>query len=777
MKPANCLKSSQSYRPIRWMAVTILFFLSQINAVIAQLPQSNREAYLKESLLINEPRDHRHAISLRVSLQDSTWIEWQKRTGELPPAFDEMKSNLNLPEPLEWQGKEITNNEQWQQKRGWIKEQYQYWVSGHRPPAPDNIQPTILEERFENDVHIQVIRLNFGPSGKAKMTFEVMIPPGKGPFPVYMTQWNHRNWAQLALRRGYIACVYAGADDRDDTQDYQHLYPEYDFTCLMRRAWGASRVVDYLVTRQEVDKEKIAITGHSRNGKQSLWAAAFDKRFAAVVSSSCGTGGVTPFRYSDPQYCTQTIDDITSNAAHWFQPRLRFFFGREDRLPIDQNLLLSLIAPRALLIHYAIVEQQISPWATEQCYQSVKKVYSFLHADKQIGILPRMGEHPVATRDLERCLDFLDIQFKRSKTIWDNRLYYTYCFDDWKKKQDAEITYNQPAPEYLITHQTVNSFEKQQKKILNNLNWLLGEEPPGVRSTTVDFTSPSRLDCIDLITGRPDVRNAHNWRIGPYTAMNDHLSGYLYCPDTTQYKNIPVIIYLHPYAHAHGSAFGYNSFNAPDNQPLFQKFIDNGFAVLSIDMVGFGTRIEEGAYFYDRFPQWSKMGRMIADVKACIDAVSFFPFLNRERVFVVGNTLGGTVGLLAAATDKRIAGAAVVSGMSAWRSAECPYSLKSLSHLHGLIPRLGFWAEQSDQAPIDLPELIACIAPRPLLLIAPSLDKYIRRGSVKQTAEKAGKIYSLHNKREKLQLSEPEEINRLTNAMSDSILFFFKKQL
>lgn len=139
--------------------------------------------------------------------------------------------------------------------------------------------------------------------------------------------------------------------------------------------------------------------------------------------------------------------------------------------------------------------------------------------------------------------------------------------------------------------------------------------------------------------------------------------------------------------------------------------------------------------------------------------------------------LGGTVGLLSAATDKRIAGAAVVSGMSAWRSSECPYSLKSLSHLHGLIPRLGFWAEQADQAPIDLPELIACIAPRPLWLIAPSLDKYIRQGSVKQTAEKAGEIYSLYNKREKLQLSEPEEINRLTNAMSDSILFFFKKQL
>src|SRR5690606_41372686 len=84
-----------------------------------------------------------------------------------------------------------------------------------------------------------------------------------------MTQHTHLDWGRLALRRGYAVCVYAAADTWDDTQSYQAIYPEYDFSMLMRRAWGASRVVDYLYTRPEINKEQIAITGHSRNGKRS----------------------------------------------------------------------------------------------------------------------------------------------------------------------------------------------------------------------------------------------------------------------------------------------------------------------------------------------------------------------------------------------------------------------------------------------------------------------------------------------------------------------------
>jgi hypothetical protein len=219
------------------------------------------------------------------------------------------------------------------------------------------------------------------------MNVELMIPEGEGPFPVFMTQWDHRDYAQIALRRGYLACVYAAADSKDDTELYQMLYPDFDWSMLRRRAWGASRVVDFLVTQKKVNKDQIAIMGLSRNGKQSLWAAAFDQRIAAVVDCSSGTGGISPWRYGDPQFASETLDLVTAYNGHWFHPRLNFFFGREDKLPVDQNLLISLIAPRILLHHYSIVERGLNPWANEQCFQSVKKVYRLRYSPSTCLVL------------------------------------------------------------------------------------------------------------------------------------------------------------------------------------------------------------------------------------------------------------------------------------------------------------------------------------------------------------------------------------------------------
>src|SRR5690606_20346539 len=115
---------------------------------------------------------------------------------------------------------------------------------------------------------------------------------------------------------------YAGADDKDDTENYDEVYPDYDFATLMKRAWASHRVVDYLYTLPEVDQDKIALTGHSRNGKQSLMAAAFDDRIGAVVSSSGGTGAESLYRFTDRRFDTESVEEITRNFPHWFHPRL-----------------------------------------------------------------------------------------------------------------------------------------------------------------------------------------------------------------------------------------------------------------------------------------------------------------------------------------------------------------------------------------------------------------------------------------------------------------------
>lgn len=759
--------------------------------LVAQAPTERQKEYLKDILDINIPQRFK-GNTRRVTHQDSTWTDWLHRTRELPPDFSRMPSVPFLPDPLVLRkgGREqpVKTREEWEEQRAWIKEQYQQWVSGTFPPSPKDVKALILSEKEEGGTRVQMVELQFGPNDKGVMTVELMIPEGKGPFPVYMTQWNHRGWAQLAVRRGYIGCVYAGADLKDDTEAYQALYPSYDWSMLMRRAWGASRVVDYLLTRPEVNKNQIALTGHSRNGKQSLWAAAFDERIAAVISSSSGTGGTAPWRYGDPQFASETLDYVAALNGHWFHPRLRFFFGREDKLPVDQNSLLSLVAPRALLFHHSLVEEGYSSWADEQTYHSVKKVYAFMGAGDKIGVLTRMGKHPVAARDIERCIDFLDIHFRGRKLPWENNSYYDFSFASWAQgRVEDSLAAHRTAPVLLKQkYAGASAFESDRKEIRNKLQWLLGKEPPGVKAVGVTPVPSATTEWISLITGRPEVSGAKVMSISSYTSMGDYVSGTLYCPAgkegemrTQANGKIPVVIYLHQYAYGNGYAWGYNKNGWPGgNSLLFQALIDKGIAVLAFDMMGFGSRIEEGKYFYQRFPEWSKMGKMITDVKAGVDALESLDYIDPKHIYLFGNAIGGSVGMMAAALDERIAGVGVVSAFSPWRTSNSQYeSIRSYSHLHGFIPRLGWYAQKPERVPVDFEEIISCIAPRPLMVIAPVLDRHADPKGVSSTLKSAAKVYGLFGKQPNLLVQTPREINRLTEPMIKDVANFYAQLL
>lgn len=721
----------------------------------------------------------------RVTLQDSTWVEWLERTGELPPDFSMMKSTPFLPDPLQsekdGQVFSIRTEEQWKEKKEWIKAQYKYWVSGEFPEKPDNLKSEILLDSVSEGVRIQKIRLSFGPEQAAKMHLELWFPEGKKDLPVFMTQFTHHEWGRLALRRGYAVCLYAANDGRDDTEAFQAVYPDYDFSMLMRRAWGASRVVDYLYSRPEINKDQIAITGHSRNGKQSLWAAAFDERFSAVISSSSSTGGDAPWRFGDPQYASETLDLVTAANVHWFHPRLRFFFGNEDKLPVDQNSLASLIAPRPLLFHYSVTERGLNAWANEQNYYAVREVYKFLGEEDKAGVHTRRGQHAVAARDVEFTLDFLDKQFGRRNIPWQNTLYYEYNFEEWlsqnKKLENAAKKINRI--DLKEGYENIDDFQTDKMTIIENINWLLGEKPVGIKPNEVDISVPARYDWIESIIGRPEPKNGVAKYYGPYTSFGDHLPVRVYFPKNKQgeieNKKYPVVIYLHEYAHSTGYSKGYNKHNgSPSNHLMFEEFLSNGYAVVAFDMFGFGTRMEEAVDFYQRHPTWSKMGRMVSDVQSVLDGLEQIENVDTSRVFALGNTLGGAVGVYSAALDERIKALVSVAGFSPYRTSTSQYeSIRNMSHLHGLMPRLGLFAEVPQDVPVDFSEILACIAPRPMMVIAPTLDRYTDSSALNNSISASKNVYRLLRDEDGLKLYQPKDINRLSPETLGEIIQFF----
>jgi hypothetical protein len=169
----------------------------------------------------------------------------------------------------------------------------------------------------------------------------------------------------------------------------------------------------------------------------------------------------------------------------------------------------------------------------------------------------------------------------------------------------------------------------------------------------------------------------------------------------------------------------------------------NGIAVLAYDLIGFGTRVEEGTLFYNRYPGWSKMGKMVSDVSGAIDALENFDIIDDKKIYIGGSNLGASVALIAAALDSRINGVFAYSGFSPWRlENRSDLGLYEFTHMFGLLPKLGFYENRATELPIDWDGIISLIAPRQLTLIAPKLDRHLDHSGVIKLRSKVENMYS-----------------------------------
>ena len=158
--------------------------------------------------------------------------------------------------------------------------------------------------------------------------------------PLFMTQWNHREWGLRALSRGYAALVYPAADTRDAAPAFQRAYARTaTMALIVARAFVASRALDFALSAPAslrlpaFQAGRICVTGHSRNGKQSLLFAAFDERIGAVVGSSPGAPISSPYGFSSHNFYGEGPDAGT--AGTWWLSSITRYEDNPDKLPMD----------------------------------------------------------------------------------------------------------------------------------------------------------------------------------------------------------------------------------------------------------------------------------------------------------------------------------------------------------------------------------------------------------------------------------------------------------
>jgi pimeloyl-ACP methyl ester carboxylesterase len=719
--------------------------------------------------------------------------EWLQKTGELPPDFDSFPRVNGLPEPLRFlDGRPVRTPAEWLSRRAEIRRLFEKYDLGTFPPKPKLDRAAVLDETPGKGYLVRNLRLEFGPGGKGTMRVQVMIPEGKGPFPVLISP-NLGGWAPSLLRRGYISCGYAGNDGMDDAAALAALYPDYDFALLPRRAWAAGLVLDYLETIPAADMRHVAMFGYSRDGKMAAIAAAMDERIAAVIAGSTGVGGVLPWRSAGERGFGEGIESTTRSFPTWFVPRLRFFAGREDRLPVDGNLLVAMIAPRAALLEYGLNDEVSNSWGDEQSYYSALKVYKLLGQPSRLGILRVPGFH--GANDQEGCLDWLDIQFGRSTRVWTNNFLFPWDFDQWRANSKESVDLKRfppPSADLLGGIGSTANWEEKAAGIRKSVAWMLGDEPLmmppspgrgvfGARGRATAAPAPARgnpgqttPDLVNWVIQRGG--NSFGW-LEPQKSQTTSRSlsfgfnvrGDLYYPaDTPAGAKLPTVIWLHGFSYPLGYMWVYHN----DLHPIL-ALVRAGYAVLAFDQSGFGSRMGETGPFYDRYPHWSQMGRMVEDTRAAIDALQKDSMVDGSRIYLFGYSMGGTVGIYTAALDSRVKGLVSICGFTPMRTdtaARGTGGVARYSHERPLIPRLGFFVGHESQIPYDFAELLAVLAPRPVLVVEPRLDRDATPADVRTAVEQAKRVYALYGSSANLDLQQPWDYNRLPTKMQDEIV-------
>jgi hypothetical protein len=300
-------------------------------------------------------------------------------------------------------GRAITTREAWLKRREELKRLWLEYL-GPFPEGRCELRPEVPTTETVDGVVRQLLRLQVEPGCvmeayllrpatvehaapgvvvlHSTADYTIRQPAGlEGPE-------SHHIGLHLA-RRGFVAVCprcfiydYSGSKWTDAVATLAQRHPGW--RGMGKMAWDASRAADYLVSLPFVDAKRLGCIGHSLGAKEALFAAAFDERFIATVSSEGGIG---------------------LGFSNW---EAEYYLGkpiREPGLPRENHEILALIAPRAFVLIGGDSADGARSWPF---IEAVLPIYRLLGSPDGVGMVNHGEGHAFPPLAQERAYQWLE---------------------------------------------------------------------------------------------------------------------------------------------------------------------------------------------------------------------------------------------------------------------------------------------------------------------------------------------------------------------------------
>lgn len=177
------------------------------------------------------------------------------------------------------------------------------------------------------------------------------------------------------------------------------------------RAWDAIRALDYLVTREEVDRRHLGITGNSGGGTMTTWLCGLDDRWT-MAAPSCF---VTELRRNMENELGADMEQIPPRAL---------------ALGLDHEDFLAALAPKPVII-LAKEKDYFDARGNEAAYERLKRLYRLLGAEDNVSYFIGPTYHGYSQENREamyrwfnRCTGISDattepaLVLEKDETLW-----------------------------------------------------------------------------------------------------------------------------------------------------------------------------------------------------------------------------------------------------------------------------------------------------------------------------------------------------------------------